>query len=81
MKNGSATKCEFSKSDKVIVNPGSVGQPRDRNIKASYALLHVVGEARRVEIRRVTYNIGATELDIRRAGLPESIALRLHYGT
>jgi diadenosine tetraphosphatase ApaH/serine/threonine PP2A family protein phosphatase len=41
--------------DRLIVNPGSVGQPRDGNAQAAYAILNVAEQD--VEMRRVAYNI------------------------
>jgi diadenosine tetraphosphatase ApaH/serine/threonine PP2A family protein phosphatase len=62
----------------VIVNAGSVGQPRDENSKASFAMLDT--ETKQVAIHRVEYDIDATAAKIRAAGLPEILALRLYQG-
>lgn len=57
---------------------GSVGQPRDRNPAASYAIYdEVQGE---LTFRRVAYDCGATAVKVRAAGLPEALALRLLNG-
>ena len=61
-----------------LVNPGSVGQPRDGDPRAAYAL-YSPGE-RAIELRRVEYDIARAATKIRAAGLPESLALRLHEG-
>jgi diadenosine tetraphosphatase ApaH/serine/threonine PP2A family protein phosphatase len=61
-----------------LVNPGSVGQPRDGDPRAAYAL-YSAGD-RAVEFRRVEYDIAAAAAKIRAAGLPEALALRLHEG-
>jgi len=62
----------------AIVNAGSVGQPRDGNAAASFALLDT--ESSIVEIRRVDYDIRAAADRILAAGLPESNAYRLFSG-
>lgn len=65
----------------TVFNPGSVGQPRDGDNRASYAILSFEGEEVRVEIRRVPYDYKTTASKIRAAGLPESFAERLAWGT
>lgn len=61
-----------------LVNPGSVGQPRDRDPRAAYALWDA--EARTVSLRRVDYPVEAAQKRILDAGLPEHLALRLAFG-
>jgi predicted phosphodiesterase len=61
-----------------LINPGSVGQPRDRDPRAAYALYSP--EERTVEYRRVAYDIDHAAAKIRAAGLPEFLAVRLHEG-
>lgn len=63
---------------RMILNPGSVGQPRDMDPRAAYALLDT--EALTWEPRRVEYDVAAVQLRILRAGLPERQALRLIAG-
>jgi predicted phosphodiesterase len=63
---------------KMILNPGSVGQPRDRNPKAAYAIYDT--EARTWTPRRVAYNIPEVQKRIREAGLPEKHATRIAEG-
>jgi predicted phosphodiesterase len=63
----------------VLINPGSVGQPRDRDPRASYVLVDT--NRRQVEARRVSYDIVATAAAIARAGLPAALAERLQRGT
>ena len=64
---------------RYIVNVGSVGQPRDRDPRAAYAIWDV--EAGRVELRRVTYDVQAARDKIVAAGLPRFLADRLAAGT
>lgn len=71
----------LSFDQRVIVNPGSVGQPRDGDWRASYLLYDSgVGVAGVVQHRRVEYDIGTAQRKIREAGLPESLADRLGRG-
>jgi diadenosine tetraphosphatase ApaH/serine/threonine PP2A family protein phosphatase len=63
---------------RYIVNVGSVGQPRDRDPRAAYALWDV--DARRVSVRRVAYDVGTARGKIRAAGLPRILADRLAAG-
>lgn len=62
----------------LLVNPGSVGQPRDADPRASYAILDFA--ERTVELRRVTYDIEAAAQSILREGLDQLLALRLYEG-
>jgi len=64
----------------VVFNPGSVGQPRDGDWRASWALLSVEGSTVGVEIQRVEYDVDTAASRIREAGLPESHAERLSAG-
>jgi diadenosine tetraphosphatase ApaH/serine/threonine PP2A family protein phosphatase len=61
-----------------IVNPGSVGQPRDGDPEASYAIID--SEALTVEHRRVAYAVGETQTKMMEIGLPMRLAVRLGYG-
>jgi predicted phosphodiesterase len=61
-----------------LLNPGSVGQPRDGDPRAAYLLYDP--EARLVEYRRVAYDVAEAQRKIRAAGLPEILALRLETG-
>jgi putative phosphoesterase len=64
---------------KLIVNPGSVGQPRDRDPRASYAVL-TLGEEVGVTYRRTEYDVEVTAGKIKLEGLPEELAARLFFG-
>ena len=63
---------------RYIVNVGSVGQPRDRDPRAAYALWDV--EGRRVHVRRVAYDVGTAQAKIEAARLPRFLADRLAEG-
>ena len=61
-----------------LLNPGAVGQPRDGDPRAAYLLIDL--EARRAHFRRVPYDVGATQAELREQGLPEALAERLETG-
>jgi len=63
---------------RAICNPGSVGQPRDGDPRASYALFDL--ERQTFEVRRVPYSIEAAQNAILAAGLPPVLAARLALG-
>jgi putative phosphoesterase len=68
-------------SGSFVINPGSVGQPRDGDPRASYALLTIEGGALiHAEHRRVSYEIEKVAEEILRVGLPPFLAERLYYG-
>jgi predicted phosphodiesterase len=62
----------------TLLNPGSVGQPRDGDARAAYLLLDLA--AGRAEFRRVEYDIQRTQKEMADAGLPRSLAARLAVG-
>jgi putative phosphoesterase len=68
----------FQKGQRHIINAGSVGQPRDGNPRASFAILDT--ELPSASIVRIAYDIEATATAIRTAGLPEFLARRLSLG-
>jgi predicted phosphodiesterase len=63
---------------RMILNPGSVGQPRDRNSRAAYAIYDTI--ALTWHAHRVEYNVAEVQQRIREAGLPERHAIRLAEG-
>ena len=63
---------------KCFINTGSVGQPRDGDPRASYVIYEP--SARRVDLRRIEYDIATTQRKIIEAGLPERLARRLEQG-
>jgi diadenosine tetraphosphatase ApaH/serine/threonine PP2A family protein phosphatase len=62
----------------LIVNPGSVGQPRDGDPRASYVIFD--SEALTLEYRRVAYPVESTQAKMMEHDLPLRLALRLGYG-
>lgn len=69
---------DLTRVEKAIVNPGSVGQPRDENPHAAYAIYDTA--KRLVTLHRVPYDVQATATKIEGAGLPQVLADRLHVG-
>jgi diadenosine tetraphosphatase ApaH/serine/threonine PP2A family protein phosphatase len=63
---------------RYLVNAGSVGQPRDRDPRASYVLYDPAGAG--VEVRRVAYPIAKTQERMRAAGIPDFLVDRLEAG-
>jgi diadenosine tetraphosphatase ApaH/serine/threonine PP2A family protein phosphatase len=61
-----------------LLNPGSVGQPRDKDPRAAWLSLGF--DSGRAVFHRVPYDIGRTQAAIRERGLPELLAARLAYG-
>lgn len=71
-------KIKFGKDEKVVVNVGSVGQPRDGDARLSYAVYD--SRNRSVEIKRRPYEVNKAQEKILKAGLPASLAYRLSEG-
>jgi putative phosphoesterase len=65
---------------RALVNPGSIGQPRDGDPRASFMMVDVNGAAVSVVHRRVEYDVDEVVGRMRRLGLPEFLASRLHHG-
>jgi predicted phosphodiesterase len=61
-----------------LLNPGSVGQPRDGDPRAAYLLVDT--EAGHAHFRRIPYEIAQTQAEIREQGLPDALAARLADG-
>jgi diadenosine tetraphosphatase ApaH/serine/threonine PP2A family protein phosphatase len=61
-----------------LINPGSVGQPRDGDPRAGFGVYDAGSQL--VEIYRTPYPIEQTQARIREAGLPEALAQRLAIG-
>ena len=65
-------------SGRLVVNPGSVGQPRDHDPRAAYAVYDSGADT--LSLRRAAYDIAATQRAMERAGLPEPLISRLSAG-
>ncbi len=76
--NGDRVKIDLVDGFKYMINPGSVGQPRDKNPLASFAIFD--SESRTITFKRVEYSIPKTQDKIMKAGLPSSLANRLAVG-
>jgi predicted phosphodiesterase len=61
-----------------LLNPGSVGQPRDGDPRAAWLLLDL--DAGKASFRRAEYPVVETQREIRDRGLPEALAARLEHG-
>jgi predicted phosphodiesterase len=70
--------CSFAERP-WLLNPGSVGQPRDRDARAAWLLLDL--DERTARFRRSDYDVERTQQEIRDAGLPARLANRLSTGT
>ena len=65
-------------ASRLIINPGGVGQPRDGDARASYAIYN--SEGRVIRLYRIPYDIGATQDKMMQAGLPIHLVTRLKEG-
>jgi predicted phosphodiesterase len=63
---------------RYLLNPGSVGQPRDSDPRAAFAIADL--EKQKVEFWRTPYDISAVQDRMERAGAPEALVLRLAFG-
>ena len=77
---GSQDALDLGSGGPYLVNPGSVGQPRDGDTFASYVLVEDVQEGPLVTYRFVEYDVEKAQAKIRAAGLPGMLADRLAYG-
>ena len=69
---------EVSLKPKLLINAGSVGEPRHGGVEATYVIFNTKTKA--VEIRGVPYDVGATVKALKNSGLPEAFASRLESG-
>lgn len=69
---------KLEKDVRYLINPGSVGQPRDRNPRAAYAIYDT--KARKIKFYRVKYDVTSAQKRILEAGLPSALAERLALG-
>jgi predicted phosphodiesterase len=69
---------ELKDDERYIINPGSVGQPRNHDPRAAYAILDT--DANTVRFNRVEYDIAETQQQMREVSLPTALIRRLDYG-
>ncbi len=72
------TRIKLDPNTRYLINPGSIGQPRDKNAKSSFIIFD--STKKEILFKRYTYNIKETQRKIREAGLPEILASRLEAG-
>lgn len=65
-------------SKRYLLNPGSIGQPRDADPRSAFAIADLANHT--VEFWRVPYDIGKVQSRMRKAGLPEPLVQRLEFG-
>ncbi len=75
---GTSGRIVLAPGGRYLINPGSIGQPRDRDPRASYMIYD--SRKRVVTWYRIPYPIGDAQTRIRKAGLPNSLADRLAVG-
>ena len=76
--DASSETLELENDVNYLINPGSVGQPRDGDPRAAYAIYEP--ESRLVTLHRVEYDVAKAQQKILKAGLPELLAARLEAG-
>jgi predicted phosphodiesterase len=69
---------ELELDGRWLLNPGSVGQPRDGDARAAWLLLDLA--AQHAVFHRVEYDVAATQREMRTVGLPDALARRLEHG-
>ncbi len=70
----------YSFVDEMLANPGSVGQPRDGDPRASFGILTILDGKFSFEVKRVTYDVDSAASKIIEARLPSFLADRLYTG-
>jgi diadenosine tetraphosphatase ApaH/serine/threonine PP2A family protein phosphatase len=79
--HGGVAPAEFSAElglGRWLLNPGSVGQPRDGDPRAAFVRIDL--DARTARFERIAYPVARTQAEIRERGLPDSLAERLAHG-
>jgi predicted phosphodiesterase len=75
---GAQTQVQMKPGCKYLINPGSVGQPRDGDPRAAYAIVDT--KLQRVELYRTRYAVEDAQTKVMKAGLPDVLAQRLAVG-
>ena len=78
IEDGRALTLDLEEGARYLINPGSVGQPRDRDWRGAFAILD--SDNQRVEYYRSSYDVTQTQRKMKQAGLPEPLITRLQYG-
>lgn len=73
-----AARVDLPEGSRVLINPGSVGQPRDRDWRAAYAIFD--SDEQTVTFCRIPYDVASSQRRILSAKLPERLAARLREG-
>lgn len=76
--DGATIILETSDQQRLIINPGSVGQPRDNDARAAYAILDT--DEMTLQYKRIPYSIELTQSQMRDANLPRRLIDRLSFG-
>jgi predicted phosphodiesterase len=77
-RNGRVLTLDLEDGTRYLINPGSVGQPRDGNWRAAFAIFDEA--ERRVDFYRTEYDIATTQKKMTQAHLPEPLIQRLEFG-
>jgi predicted phosphodiesterase len=77
-KDGLILSLPLEAQGRYLINPGSVGQPRDGDWRAAFAIFD--SEQRTVDYYRVSYDLAKTQEKMRKAGLPKLLIQRLEHG-
>ena len=78
MNHADSITCSILPAYKYLINIGSVGQPRNRDRRASFAIYDT--DAKEVTRYRIPYDYRTAQQKILSAGLPERLAVRLEHG-
>jgi diadenosine tetraphosphatase ApaH/serine/threonine PP2A family protein phosphatase len=77
-KDGLSIAFPLEDQGRYLVNPGSIGQPRDGDWRAAFAIFD--SGQRLVEYFRTAYDLPRTQAKMRKAGLPQLLIQRLEHG-
>lgn len=75
---GNTNEVKIEKGTKYLINPGSIGQPRDRNPRAACAIYD--SKTKKIKFHRLEYDISEAQRKIIEANLPPALAERLGVG-
>src|SRR5262249_54155927 len=76
--DGKSLVVRMEEGARYLINPGSVGQPRDGDWRSAFAIFDE--SKREVEYYRTAYDVPTTQTKMEKAGLPEALIRRLDYG-